>query len=175
MNAYDLAEWSTLHPASQIGLIGTWTSLLLRIPLACLAIMTYLIIACRTKQTTSIIILLVLSAGLLPPVEFFVSRVYDLNYLQQFMIAGSTLFISLFCFQQPVLRNVNHLLVLMAVIALMTNLLGQLITYSLISTIRIQSQLGLGAVLFPLILVLFIYGVSRVEVAKKQGSGHYPV
>ena len=86
-NAYDLAEWTSLHPAVRAETPMLLTSLLLRLPLACLA----LLIAFRARRNWfSVIVVLLIGLALLPPLEF-IKTLGDPNYDQQAALAAITL------------------------------------------------------------------------------------
>lgn len=87
MGAYDLAEWSSLHPASRGASIPLLPALLLRLPLVCLALAAAF--AARRGASWWLYTLFVglMSAALLPPLEFFTQAGSDPNYRQQFGLA----------------------------------------------------------------------------------------
>lgn len=69
MNGYELAEWTSLHPAVQAATPPLLTSLLLRVPLVCIALLAAF--TSRAEKWSSrvipALIVLVVAAGLLPP------------------------------------------------------------------------------------------------------------
>jgi hypothetical protein len=83
-NAYDLAEWASLHPAVRDA--NLLTSLLLRLPLACLALMVAF-----TGQSSVLraLVVVALSVAVLRP-EFF-TALGDPNYQQQAGLAAFAL------------------------------------------------------------------------------------
>lgn len=92
--AYDLAEWTSLHPEVRFSEPALLLTLALRIqPLLLVALITL-----HTPQKNSltwwvaVLITLVTSAGLLPPVEF-ISNTTDSNYQQQFALSVTTFMI----------------------------------------------------------------------------------
>ncbi len=91
LNAYDLAEWATLHPSVRTSTPPLITSLLLRLPLLCLA----LAIVVNSLQSNGIKLMLICitAVALLPPLEFFGSAFEDINYRQQFILAMITLLV----------------------------------------------------------------------------------
>lgn len=84
--AYDLAEWLSLHPAARYGQPPLVPSLLLRLPLACLALMIAVAPMGLVWWIRGFVVL-VLGAALLPPIEFFTLYWNDPNYQQQFGLA----------------------------------------------------------------------------------------
>ncbi|MDE2855043.1 MAG: hypothetical protein OXN88_12800 [Chloroflexota bacterium] len=91
LNAFDLAEWTSLHPAQRATSPPLLTPLLLRLQLLLLSvILSANAPAGRMKVAAAAIAILVLTAAQMPPLEF----VYDfnnLNYRQQFYLAGASL------------------------------------------------------------------------------------
>ncbi len=84
LNAYDLAEWASLHPAVRDA--NLLTSLLLRLPLPCLA----LIVAFSGRRSLiRAFVVLALSIAVLRP-EFF-TALGDPNYQQQVALAAVAL------------------------------------------------------------------------------------
>ena len=79
LGGYDLAEWASLHPAVRDATPALFTSLLLRLPLACLAL---LIAFTAQRRLLPVLIVLIAALGLLPPPEF-IKATNDPNYRQQ--------------------------------------------------------------------------------------------
>jgi hypothetical protein len=69
MNGYELAEWTSLHPTAQNANQPLLTSLLLRLPLVCIALLAAFmsLIDQWTSRIIPALIVLVVAAGLLPP------------------------------------------------------------------------------------------------------------
>src|SRR5437762_3346647 len=72
MGAYDLAEWTSLHPVVRQTLPFLWTTLALRIPLAILGILLAEYIASTLyRKVIGFLVILITVIALLPPLEFF--------------------------------------------------------------------------------------------------------
>ena len=85
LNAWDLAEWSSLNPLSQVALPALGASFGLRaLPLFLLALAL-----CRPRVPLPLraALTLLLAIALLPPLEFFRSDLADPNYRQQLALA----------------------------------------------------------------------------------------
>lgn len=83
LNGYDLAEWTSLHPAAQAQTPPLLTALLLRLPLACAALWLGWNQPYTGRTCVAATIGLALTAiSLLPPVEFLSQR-DNPNYQQQ--------------------------------------------------------------------------------------------
>lgn len=69
MNGYELAEWTSLHPAVQASSPPLLTSLLLRVPLVCIALLGAFTSKVDRLSSRIIpgLIVLVVAAGMLPP------------------------------------------------------------------------------------------------------------
>lgn len=93
-NAYDLAEWASLHPEVRNQTPSLLTSLLLRVPLVIFGLMIALNIGVnRKKHLTWISLFLLVAVASFPPLEFLTVARSDPNYQQQFMLFLSTLII----------------------------------------------------------------------------------
>ena len=90
MNAYDLAEWSSLHPATRSSNPPMLTSFLLRLPHILLpfaaALATNGLRDARTRWAIRAVALL-LVLRMIPPVEFFRDETADPNYRQMLLLA----------------------------------------------------------------------------------------
>ena len=120
LNAYDLAEWASLHPIqlgaplavplllrSQLPIIAVWIALPARGPLM------------RLLAAAGVMLL---ALAQLPPLEFLTISRHDSNYQQQFMLAAVSLAAGL-----PILAcKPSRLLVLVAVGLAVTGLLSSI-------------------------------------------------
>ncbi len=90
MGAYDLAEWASLHPQVHFESDLLLTSLLLRWPLAALALIMAFV---GNPHQNYFYFRLITFAGialyLLPPLEFFTIARSNANYLQQFLLVAA--------------------------------------------------------------------------------------
>ncbi|MGQ9908843.1 MAG: hypothetical protein ACUVS2_08415 [Candidatus Flexifilum sp.] len=95
LNGYDLAEWTSLHPAAQGQTPPLLTALLLRLPLVC-AVLWFVWHRPYAGQMrlAAAAILIVTAISLLPPIEF-VSQRDNPNYQQQAGLAALTLALGL--------------------------------------------------------------------------------
>lgn len=94
LNAYDLAEWSSLHPMLRGTQPPLLTSLLLRIPLVCLGLMiAYLAPRLPSSRWRSLGLIAAVAAAvaILPPFEFLTTgSSSDPNYQQMLTLAVIT-------------------------------------------------------------------------------------
>jgi hypothetical protein len=151
--AYDLAEWTSLHPAVRGGNPALLTSLLLRLPLACIGLVTALLIW-KHSPIKRILFIFVLGIALLPPLEFFTQYRDDLNYQQQFGLALVTVIagLSSIAIRHERWRN----LVIIGTVLLGTaSAVGGLIHgYTLMRGFELETRLGSGGLLFVILSVI---------------------
>jgi hypothetical protein len=83
-NAYDLAEWMTLHPTVRATSTFLLPALLLRLALPIIGLLLVRF-ARRTQKHTVVlaVVAIVIGFALIPPVDFFRGQFRDPNYLQQ--------------------------------------------------------------------------------------------
>lgn len=98
-NAYDLAEWTTLHPAAGQQSPPLLTALLLRLPLLCTGLWAAWMLAATLHRRTSRLIIvgglvIVLAIALLPPPEILADGGNG-NYQQQAGLAALMLMIGM--------------------------------------------------------------------------------
>jgi hypothetical protein len=92
LNAYDLAEYASIHPAARYSTFPLLAPLMLRLPLAALALMLILQSKPALSWETVLhwMLAMILIVRLLPPPEFFISARDDPNYRQQFALSAGT-------------------------------------------------------------------------------------
>lgn len=156
LNAYDLAEWTTLHPSVRAANPSLITSLLLRLPLPCLGLAIAFGNITRSR-IVKIILLGLLSLALFPPLEFFTSARNDPNYQQLFALALITFITGLVVpvFTSPKQKHI--IVIVLMIVGLIAALVGTLQANSLMETFKLPAQLGLGIVLIVLTYIALIY------------------
>lgn len=169
LNAYDLAEWATLHPSVRTSTPPLITSLLLRLPLLCLA----LAIVVNSLQSNGIKLMLICitAVALLPPLEFFGSAFEDINYRQQFILAMITLLggaIGLTGFSQQ--RRYVLVIALLAIGSL-TALIGVIQAYGLLMEFLLPVQYGIGSLAMIMICALMIVHEIRFSQITQNKTG----
>lgn len=90
LNAYDLAEWASLHPAQRASnppLVLPW---LLRAQLMILCALAGVVAQRRLQKRVAALVIVALAVAQLPPIEF-VNDIGNLNYRQQFGLALASL------------------------------------------------------------------------------------
>ena len=90
LNAYDLAEWTSLHPAQRHSSPPLLAPLLLRAQLVILSLTFALVVSRRPWRLISAATVAILALAQLPPFEY-VYDIANLNYRQQFGLALASL------------------------------------------------------------------------------------
>ena len=86
LNAYDLAEWASLHPAQRGSNPPLVVPLLLRAQLVILCALIGLVAHGKLEKRAAALVIFALAVAQLPPIEF-VNDIGNLNYRQQFGLA----------------------------------------------------------------------------------------
>lgn len=154
LNAYDLAEWISLHPASRSAQLPLLSSFLLRFPLVVLSI---LIATLKPQRFTigwvlSLVAIIALAIAQLPPVDQLLNF-SDSNYRQQLTMAIMTLIFSL-----PLLligeRQLSDYFTSLFWFILAAVVVGAMLRASeLFQMFELSPQIASGAVLFTIISI----------------------
>jgi hypothetical protein len=161
--AYDLAEWSSLHPAVRSGNPMLLTSFLLRLPLATFGLIVGAIIFKKNIALRVIFVVLV-AIALLPPLEFFTQYRDDPNYQQQFTLAILTAIVGLGSIAIRSRRWDAILWAICAMIGAISGLAGLIQGYNLMQGFELPTALGLGGIGF----ILLNLGVGALILWGKQ-------
>ena len=86
LNAYDLAEWTSLHPPQRATSPPLLAPLELRLQLLILSVIVGLLASGRICTKVSALIILAIALAQMPPFEF-IDDIRNLNYSQQFLLA----------------------------------------------------------------------------------------
>ena len=148
MGAYDLAEWTSLHPAVRQTLPFLWTTLALRVPLAILGILLAAYIASTFHRTLfALAIVFITAIALLPPLEFFTVYRDDPNYQQQFFLALLTLLIGFIMTMRYDKWLQRTLPVLLSLIGCLSAAIGLYQGYVLMRGFDLPTNVGYGGVI----------------------------
>ncbi len=149
LNAYDLAEWTSLHPWVRTANPPLVVTFMLRALPALLALLLFTTVA-RSWRRYAALIVFIVAVALLPPAAFFSSAFNDPNFRQQAVLALLTLFglvLSVRLRWSPVIFAA--LLVLGSVIAVINSQVLMNAAFAL------PVSPGPGGPLFVLIVLLF--------------------
>lgn len=148
--AFDLAEWSSLHPATRAMSPILLTSFLLRFPLVCLAWITAFNAPPYPFKSANWwiygLISLVLVIFSTPPLEFLTTNRDDINYLQQ---AGLSVLGVIGCGigLSGILKPYRHYVAIgTALIGAIVSIWGTTSAYSLLADFQISVSVGIGII-----------------------------
>jgi hypothetical protein len=158
-NGYDLAEWSSLHPAVQAQTPMLLTSLLLRLPLACVAL---LIAFCARRNVLAALVVLVTAVALLPPLEF-VRDFGNPNYRQLAALALITLVGGGVGLSGFVPRYHRLITAGVALVGAAAGLLGLAQAYDLMRGFGLAAQIGAGG---PGLILMFMSVAGALAISE---------
>lgn len=142
---YDLAEWSSLHPAVRAD--GLTTSLLLRLPPVFFILSFVLLAASRPFSTEwwGVGFVIVLgTVALLPPLEFFTVFRDDPNYQQQAQLAVITLVGGLIALSGVLYPIRLYLLIVLGLGGMVVSGVGMTQSHRLMTDLSLPTLLGIG-------------------------------
>lgn len=177
LNAYDLAEWSSLHPTVRGNTPILLTTLLLRLPLVCMALIVALSTTgpvIRREQWLAAMFVIGTAIALLPPLELFGQATGDLNYRQQFMLALCAFFGGLVGLSGLATKFHKPTRFMLALLGAAASVAGTMHSFDLMQRLNLPAQVGLGAIVATAILiaiaVLDVGESQRIVPRIKQGS-----
>jgi hypothetical protein len=143
LNAFDLAEWTSLYPAQRHTSPPLLAPLLLRAQLVILTL-TFSLIASRWPwRAISAIVVLILALAQLPPFEY-VYDIANVNYKQQFFLALASLIGGLAAIGLGRRRFARILLIAQPVIGMMTAYAGVSLAFDVYRQLQSVASIGLG-------------------------------
>ena len=157
LNAYDLAEWLSLHPAVRSGSMPLIATLALRVlPVLLVAIVVF-------DQNATLIERLAfpvfITLALLPPLDFFRTGLNDSNFRQQFGLSLLTLIIGGISHIRWLHHRAITLQILISLSAIGLSIFALAQSLELMSGFALPVYLGLGGILF---VVLMIVGLIKL-------------
>ncbi len=155
---YDLAEWTSLHPAVRASSLPLLLTLLLRLPLVCLAAIVGF---SRSHILLRAAFVLIVTAALLPPLEFFTQYPDDPNYRQQFILSLTALTIGGVGLSGYVSRWHSIVGIIASFIGAIASVWGLAQAYELMNAYHLTVKIGVGGVLF--IGICIIFGVTQIQ------------
>lgn len=160
-NGYDLAEWASLNLAVRDATPALLTSLLLRLPLTCLALLVAFTIR---RNLLPVLIVLIAAAALLPPPEF-VKALDDPNYRQQAALALFTLLGGSVGLSGLLPRARHWIAAGIGLVGALASLIGLIQSNDLMRGLQLPTQFGLGGILLAVMFML----VAGAEVINQTG------
>lgn len=143
LNAFDLAEWTSLHPAQRQTAPPLLAPLLLRAQLVFLTLAFAITTSGRTWRLFSVAAVVLLALAQLPPYEY----VYDLanlNYRQQFFLALASLISGLLATVMGQRRIAWMLLLALAIVGTVSVVAGVAQAFELYRQLQQTTSVGLG-------------------------------
>lgn len=144
-SGYDLAEWSSLHPAVRAD--GLTTSLWLRLP-PVLFVLSFVLLASPRRFSAewwSVCLVIVLgTVALLPPLEFFTVFRGDPNYQQQAQLALITLIGGLIALSGLLSRATAYFLIASGLIGIVVSGMGMTQGLRLMTDLSLPTTGGIG-------------------------------
>ncbi len=166
MGAYDLAEWTSLHPTVRQTLPFLWTTLALRVPLAILGMLLANYIASILHgKVLGLITIFITAIALLPPLEFFTVYRDDPNYQQQFFLVLIALIIGIIITMWHNKSLQRILPILLSLVGCLSSAIGLYQGYLLMKGFDLPISIGYGGVITVISL-----GVIAVLYITKQSS-----
>ena len=141
LNAYDLAEWTSLHPAQRHSSPPLLAPLLLRAQLVILSLTFALVVSRRPWRLISAATVAILALAQLPPFEY-VYDIANLNYRQQFGLALASLIAGLVATRVESRRIIQLLLMLLPVVGICAVYVG--LSQALDVYRQTQTVVGIG-------------------------------
>ena len=143
LNAYDLAEWVSLHPTQRITSPPLLATLLLRLQLPLLCLMLALAGAVMRRRWLPAAGIVLLAIAQLPPPEFLLDP-GNLNYRQQFGLALLSLVASLLCLPLRSSRIRSPLLMALPLVGMLSAALGMSQAQEVFAMLQPGASVGLG-------------------------------
>lgn len=170
LNAFDLAEWTSLHPLQHQAAPPLIAPLLLRMQLPFLALLLALWSTSPLERISAFLFAVILAAAQLPPLEF-VNNVADPNYRQLLFLAIATILLptGLGLFLPARIRPL--VFALLAVTGIVTSLAGTSQAITLYQVTLEQGEAGGGLWLTAAAYVGFgLNAMRRLLPAKLTGG-----
>ncbi len=148
MGGYDLAEWTSLHPLTHSTPLPYTTTILIRLPLLCISLLSIISASkINNGRWSAWLLVAILPIAMLPPLEFFTSAQTDPNYRQQFVLALILLLLSLGIMINPKKRLVEAVWFGGAAIGITTLVISVVAALDLMGTTHLEIRLGMGVIL----------------------------
>lgn len=168
MDAFDLAEWTSLNPAVITSSPSLLTTLLLRlIPLFVIAMLTINTSPSRKSNGwwISAFVTLVVAIAMFPPLEFLTSDRGNINYRQQFAISLGLFLVGGLGLSGIFYRFRHSITVIINIIAIATSIIGLATAFQLYADFYLPRAISIGGVLTILGCIIVI-GVTILEMRR---------
>lgn len=141
VNAYDLAEWTSLHPLQPHTTPVLIVSLYLRLQLLLIGLLVALNMR---KRWVSIVGILIIAIAQFPPLEFILSETSNINYQQQFFLSVSMLVIGIGLSYFGTTRWLTICNLSIALVGMITSTIGVIQSSELLTMSLQEHSIGSG-------------------------------
>ena len=143
LNAFDLAEWISLHPSQRHTSPPLLATLLLRLQLAIGCVMFAAVSAKTTRKRAAASVIIVIALAQMPPPEFVLDP-GNLNYRQQFVLALASALVGLILLRNRQVRILSAILVVLPGVGAFTAIAGLSQAFAIYASLQSRATLGLG-------------------------------
>lgn len=143
LNAFDLAEWVSLHPSQRQTVPPLQVSLLLRLQLVILCTLFAAVVANQRRKPGSALLIIAIALAQLPPPEFVLDP-GNLNYRQQFGLALVSLLAGLLLLRVRRARLASGILVILPWVGAVTAVGGVSQALAIYDSLQTGGAIGLG-------------------------------
>ena len=146
LGAYDLAEWTSLHPSQPTTIPALIVPLLLRVQLVIITLIIALSAQTNKLRFIAIVAIVPLSISQLPPLEFLTIATNNINYQQQFILATISLVVGLILTKFKPIQLVPYMIILLVGIGIISSIGGIQQAQSLYILSLQENSLGAGVI-----------------------------
>lgn len=147
LGAYDLAEWTTIHPSQPATSPPLNIAFILRLQLVLITLLVGLNAQTDKARLLSTVLIIPLAIAQLPPLDFLTSESGNINYQQQFVFASISLFVGyMLTFFKPT-RFVPIVIVTLSAVGIVTSIVGLNEAQKLYTMSFIEHTSGNGIIL----------------------------
>ena len=165
LNAFDLAEWTSLYPAQRHTDPPLLAPLLLRAQLVILTVIFALTASGRPGKAITAAAVLLLALAQLPPFEY-VYDIANLNYRQQFGLALVSLIGGLLATLASKRRLARILLIGLAAVGIVSVYAGVSQAFDVLRQLQVIASVGLG----PWLLIASYAGIAATVLLVARSS-----
>jgi hypothetical protein len=165
MDAFDLAEWTSLHPAVITNSPSMLTTVLLRlIPLLVIASLTINSPPSRKHYLwwMSVFITLLVAITLFPPLEFLTTDRENINYRQQSAIFLGVLVVGSIGLSGIFYRFRHPSTIVIGIVAIFVSIFGLVNAFQLYSDFYLPREIGIGGILTVMGCIVMI-GITIMQ------------
>lgn len=152
LNAYDLAEWLSLHPAVRSGSMPLIVTFALRV--LPMLIVTIVVFDQNATLIERLAVPFIVALALLPPLDFFRSGLNDPNFRQQFSLSLLTLIIGGISHIRWLRHRGTIFQILISLIAIGLTIFALAQSLELMSVFALPVYLGFGGILFVVFMIV---------------------